>query len=105
MSGDERDGNAGKAAHWESRRGQQRATAWPFTALPGGYELPPDRHPILGPTPGIDGLFLANRCSGHDVMHSPATGRPIAERIPHGETRLMDISPRGIKRFAAGRLL
>jgi sarcosine oxidase subunit beta len=70
----------------------------------GLYEMTPDRHPILGPTPGIDGLYLANGFSGHGVMHSPAVGRLIAEQILYGEARLMDIASLSLSRFADGRL-
>jgi glycine/D-amino acid oxidase-like deaminating enzyme len=70
----------------------------------GLYEMTPDRHPILGPAPGIEGLYLANGFSGHGVMHSPAVGRLIAEQILHGATRSLDVSSLGLERFARGEL-
>lgn len=71
----------------------------------GLYELTPDHHAIIGEAPGVGGLFLANGFSGHGVMHSPATGRLIAELILDGRAELMDISALGAERFAAGRLI
>ena len=71
----------------------------------GLYEMTPDHHAIIGEAPGVRGLFLANGFSGHGVMHSPATGRLVSELILHKETRLLDIKPLGLERFAEGRLI
>lgn len=71
----------------------------------GLYEMTPDHHAIIGEAPNVRGLFLANGFSGHGVMHSPATGRLISELILHKETRLLDIKPLGLERFAEGRLI
>jgi sarcosine oxidase, subunit beta len=71
----------------------------------GLYELTPDHHAIIGEAPGVGGLFLANGFSGHGVMHSPATGRLLAELILDGRAELMDVSALGAERFAAGRLI
>ena len=71
----------------------------------GLYEMTPDHHAIIGLAPEVRGLFLANGFSGHGVMHSPATGRLVSELILYGKTRLLDIRPLGLERFAAGRLI
>ena len=71
----------------------------------GLYEMTPDHHAIIGESPAVRGLFLANGFSGHGVMHSPATGRLVAELILDGAPRLFDITPLAPTRFAAGRLL
>lgn len=71
----------------------------------GLYELTPDHHAIIGEAPGVGGLFLANGFSGHGVMHSPATGRLLAELILDGRAELLDVSALGAERFAAGRLI
>lgn len=71
----------------------------------GLYELTPDHHAIIGEAPGVGGLFLANGFSGHGVMHSPATGRLLAELILDGRATLLDVSALSPERFAAGRLL
>ena len=58
--------------------------------------LTPDDHAILGPAPGVEGLFLAVGFGGHGFQHSPATGRTISEWIvdgrPSGDVSLFDPS-------------
>jgi len=70
----------------------------------GMYEVSPDHHAIIGPAPGVKGLFFANGFSGHGVMHSPASGRITADLIL-GRQGFVDPTPLGIERFAEGRLL
>jgi sarcosine oxidase subunit beta len=70
----------------------------------GLYENSPDHHAILGGCE-IGGLYFANGFSGHGVMHSPATGRALAEIILDGEASFMDVSSLSIERFAKGELL
>ena len=70
----------------------------------GLYENTPDRHAILGSCE-VDGLYFANGFSGHGVMHSPATGRALAEIILDGEATFLDVSSLAIGRFAKGQLL
>ncbi len=77
----------------------------PRRAWAGLYEVSPDHHAILGPVPGVRGFFLANGFSGHGVMHSPATGRILADLILKGETALVEAGALGIRRFAENRLL
>jgi sarcosine oxidase subunit beta len=71
----------------------------------GLYEVTPDHHAIIGESPQVAGLFLANGFSGHGVMHSPATGRIVSELILDGRASLLDARPLGMERFATGRLL
>ena len=70
----------------------------------GLYENTPDHHAILGAcdTPG---LYFATGFSGHGVMHSPATGRALAEIILEGAATFMDVSSLSFDRFAKGELL
>ncbi len=77
----------------------------PKRAWAGLYEMTPDHHPVLGPVESLPGFFVANGFSGHGVMHSPATGRIMADLIVHGHCDLVDTSLLGFERFAAGRLL
>ncbi|MFN0277327.1 MAG: NAD(P)/FAD-dependent oxidoreductase [Pyrinomonadaceae bacterium] len=70
----------------------------------GLYENTPDHHAILGGC-DIEGLFFANGFSGHGVMHSPATGRALAEIILDGEASFLDVSCLRLERFATGGLL
>ncbi len=77
----------------------------PQLSRAGLYEMTPDHHAIIGPVPGVGGLFLANGFSGHGVMHAPATGRLVSELILYGEARLLDAYPLRLERFAEGALL
>ena len=74
-------------------------------AWAGLYEMTPDHHAVIGPAPGVRGLYFANGFSGHGVMHSPATGRVVAELILDGHASLLDITPLGADRFTTGKLL
>lgn len=70
----------------------------------GLYENSPDHHAILGGCE-VGGLYFANGFSGHGVMHSPATGRALAEIILDGKASFLDVSSLSIERFAKGELL
>jgi glycine/D-amino acid oxidase-like deaminating enzyme len=39
------------------------------------------------------------------VMHSPATGRIVADLILHGETPLLDAKELNVQRFSEGRAI
>jgi sarcosine oxidase subunit beta len=64
--------------------------------------LTPDDHAIIGPAPGVEGLFLAVGFGGHGFQHSPATGRLVAEWLTEGKPS-MDLSLFDPARFAARR--
>ena len=70
----------------------------------GLYENTPDHHAILGGC-DVGGLYFANGFSGHGVMHSPATGRALAEIILDGKASFLDVSSLSLDRFAKGDLL
>jgi len=72
-------------------------------AQAGLHSDTPDYNAILGEVPGIEGLYLACGFSGHGFMHSPATGRLIAELILKGKTDL-DLSSLSLDRFRTGVL-
>ncbi len=69
----------------------------------GLYEMSPDHHALVGPAPGMAGLYLINGSSGHGVMHSPALGQLLAEIILDGRARSLDIDALRPSRFAEGR--
>ena len=83
----------------------EEAEVNPKRAWAGLYEMTPDHHPVIGPAAGLPGFFLANGFSGHGVMHSPATGRIMADLIVHGKTDVVDTELLGLDRFATGRLI
>lgn len=70
----------------------------------GPYDVTPDWNPIVGPCPGIDGLYLAVGWSGHGFKLSPAVGEVVAAEIS-GRTPPVDVSLLRPERFAEGRLL
>jgi glycine/D-amino acid oxidase-like deaminating enzyme len=73
-------------------------------AFAGPYDITPDWNPILGPCPGIDGLYLAAGWSGHGFKLSPAVGEVVAAEVT-GRTPPVDVSELRPERFARGRLL
>lgn len=88
------------------RRLAHRAPVLGELAIVGGYaglyEMSPDAHPIIGWAPGAPGLLLCNGFSGHGFMHSPISGRLVAELILDGAAQTVDITPLRPSRFAEG---
>jgi len=83
----------------------EEAEVNPKRAWAGLYEMTPDHHPVIGQVRAMPGLYLANGFSGHGVMHSPATGKIVADLITAGCSDMIDAELLGVERFAAGRLL
>jgi len=71
----------------------------------GLYENTPDHHAIIGGCAAVENLYFCSGFSGHGVMHSPASGRAMAEIILDGEASFLDVSCLSLERFAAGELL
>ena len=74
------------------------------TGWAGFYEDTPDKHPIIGAVPGIQGFLCAAGFSGHGIMHAPAAGEAIAELIVDGRTSF-DVTPLAYDRFRRGDLI
>jgi sarcosine oxidase, subunit beta len=70
----------------------------------GPYDITPDWNPIIGPCPGVEGLYLAVGWSGHGFKLSPAVGEVVAAEVT-GRTPPIDVSELRAERFAEGRLL
>ncbi len=66
----------------------------------GLYEMSPDKHALLGPSPEVENLYLANGSSGHGVMHAPALGHLLAEIILDGAAYTLDVDALRPARFA-----
>jgi sarcosine oxidase subunit beta len=81
----------------------EQAEVNPSRAWAGLYEMTPDHHPILGQA--AQGFFVATGFSGHGVMHSPATGKIMADLILKGSTDMIDAKLLDYARFAEGRLI
>lgn len=76
------------AQHWRENVSHGIRSLLPvleFVSFPilveGFYDVTPDHQPILGPVPGLDGLWLATGFSGHGFMIAPAVGRLIGDAI------------------------
>ena len=69
----------------------------------GLYEMSPDKHALVGPAPGVEGLYLINGSSGHGVMHSSVLGLLLTEIILDGRAHTADIHALRPSRFAEGQ--
>ena len=87
------------------RKAVHRLPVLEHARIAGGWAglrpLTPDDHAIVGPAPGVEGLFLAVGFGGHGFQHSPATGRLVAEWIVDGRPSL-DLSLFDPGRFGNG---
>ncbi len=59
----------------------------------GQYTMTPDHRPLIGPAPGMEGLFLNTGYSGHGIMGSPAGARILADIMVNGDERGNTFSP------------
>jgi len=71
----------------------------------GLYPETPDHHAIIGESQELPGFVLAAGFGGHGLMHSPATGRAVAELTAYGECRFMEVSPLRPGRFVEHDLI
>jgi glycine/D-amino acid oxidase-like deaminating enzyme len=75
-------------------------------AWAGHYEMNAlDHNGVVGPHDEISNLVFATGFSGHGVMHSPATGRGVAEHILSGGYETIDLTELGYHRIRAGEPL
>jgi sarcosine oxidase subunit beta len=68
------------------------ASAEVVTTIAGVYDVTPDWHPLLGPWPGVDGLYLAVGFSGHGLKLAPAVGEAVADELA-GRAPAIDLGP------------
>jgi len=112
------DSNEPRGFNFEVDHGYFERVVWPAVA----HRFPPfeaarchrtwsglyeqcelDGNPIIGNGPGVlDNFHVCAGFSGHGMMHAPAAGRAIAERIVHGEDRSIDLSRLGYQRVLDG---
>jgi FAD-dependent oxidoreductase domain-containing protein 1 len=64
-----------------------------------------DHHGVVGPHDEISNLVFATGFSGHGVMHAPAAGRGVAERILSGAYETIDLTELGYRRIRASEPL
>jgi glycine oxidase len=58
----------------------------------------PDRFPIVGPVPNVEGLFVATGHYRNGLLLGPLTGRRVADHILGGAS-LTEFEPFGLDRF------
>ena len=92
-----------EVAFTAARRIPSVAEAGLQSAWVGLVELTPDKLPILGRVPEVQGFICANGLSGHGVMLSPAIGKAVAEIVLDGSSSSIDISELSIERFSEWR--
>jgi FAD-dependent oxidoreductase domain-containing protein 1 len=119
FSGGVVDGSEPRGFNFEVDHGYFERVVWPAAAQrfppleaarchrtwAGLYEqCELDGNPIIGNWPGrLENFHVCAGFSGHGMMHAPAAGRAIAERIVHGEDRSIDLSRLGYERVLAGQ--
>ena len=76
-----------------------------FTAgWTGPYDITPDWNPIVGPVPGLDGVFVAVGFSGHGFKLAPTIGGSLAQAVLGVPVRV-PIEPYSLARFGEGKIL
>jgi glycine/D-amino acid oxidase-like deaminating enzyme len=63
----------------------------------GLFTMSPDGRFVIGPVPGLDGLWVASGCNGSGFSSSPAIGEALATWITSGTT------PPGMEAFSPAR--
>lgn len=71
----------------------------------GYYDMTPDHHPIYGPLPPYENLYIAAGFSGHGMMMGPVTGKLIASWILDGRPYIEIANNLTAERFKIGRLV
>lgn len=80
--------------------GLQNATV--HAGWAGIYDVSADWQPLLGPAPGIDGLYCALGFSGHGFKLSPMVGEVMANLVLRRPTPGLDLETFRVDRFTRG---
>jgi sarcosine oxidase subunit beta len=86
-----------------SRRVPKLEAAEVMRGVTGVYDVTPDSRPLLGPVPGVEGLYLCAGFSGMGFKISPAVGLVMSEAVLDGKASTVDITPFRPNRFAEGK--
>lgn len=71
----------------------------------GIYDVSPDARAVMGPVPGVEGLFVAAGFSGTGFKTAPGVGASMAELILSGKSTTVDLTPFGFDRILSGRMI
>jgi glycine/D-amino acid oxidase-like deaminating enzyme len=63
------------------------------------YDMSPDANPLIGPVPGVDGLYVVCGSSGHGFKMGAAVGGEVARLVATKAAPLL--APFQVNRFAA----
>jgi sarcosine oxidase subunit beta len=55
----------------------------------GLYDMSPDDNPLIGPIPGIEGLFVICGSSGHGFKLGAGVGEEVARLVTDGRSELL----------------
>jgi sarcosine oxidase subunit beta len=86
-----------------ARRLPKLESAEVMRGVTGVYDVTPDSRPLLGPVPGVKGLYLCAGFSGMGFKISPAIGLVMSEQILDGQPKSVDITPFRPTRFQEGQ--
>ena len=86
-----------------SRRLPKLENAEVVRGTTGVYDVTPDSCALLGPVPGVSGLYICAGFSGMGFKISPAIGIVMSELILDGAATTVDISAFRPTRFAEGK--
>jgi sarcosine oxidase, subunit beta len=70
----------------------------------GDYDVTPDRQPIVGPLPGLPGIWVAAGLNGRGFMMAPTVGRMLADAMA-GQPPDEMLATLAAERFEHGALL
>lgn len=70
-----------------------------FAVAIGAPTYTPDRRPVFGHVPQVEGLFVASGCNEAGITHAPGFGKLMAELICEGEPTLCPIDAFRADRF------
>ncbi len=83
-----------------------RMAAAPYARGHAGiYDVSPDARAVIGPIPGVAGLFVAAGFSGTGFKTAPAVGAAMAELILNGSSPSADLAPFSFDRIRRGELI
>ncbi len=88
-----------EAARRAARRLPALADAPYLRGHAGLYDMSLDTRALIGPAPGVEGLYVAAGFSGTGFKKSPAVGLCLAELITTGKSRTVDLHPFRLTRF------
>jgi sarcosine oxidase subunit beta len=71
----------------------------------GIYDVSPDARAVMGPVPGVAGLYVAAGFSGTGFKTAPAVGAAMAELILEGRAKTVDLAPFGFERLRQRQLI